>query len=199
MMGEPNQWNLIMFKAKVKVNPALQNSFVTIATNLVILPKIVGSSNQSLQTHKRVQKVSPRIRKDPPKDLPKARQRAKERWAPSPPKAPGKARQVRTTLLKEKKNQKLKAKQIGVRSGQKISNGPLKEESGKTLVSKVRSVSAVLLQHVWQWRHSHLNRSHSARRSWRSWRPRRTLSWPTSFWTMPFKWVCNKSAYDGQF
>ena len=22
---------------------------------------------------------------------------------------------------------------------------------------------------------------------------------PTSFWTMPFKWVCNKSAYDGLF
>ena len=52
MMGEPNQWILIMFEAKVKVNPAMPNNYVTTATNLVMLHEIVGSSNQSLQTLK---------------------------------------------------------------------------------------------------------------------------------------------------
>ena len=80
-----------MFKAKVKAKPAIPNNYVATATNLVILHEIVGSSNQSLQTLKRVQRVqrvSPRVRKDPQKDLPKERQKAKERWVPSPPKAP---------------------------------------------------------------------------------------------------------------
>ena len=49
-----------MFKAKVEVNPAIPNNYVTTATKLVILHEIVGSSNQSPQTLKRVQRVSPR-------------------------------------------------------------------------------------------------------------------------------------------
>ena len=36
-----------MFKAKVKVNPAIQNNYVTTATNLVILQEIVGSTKGS--------------------------------------------------------------------------------------------------------------------------------------------------------
>ena len=68
----------------------------------------------------------------------------------------------------EGENQRQKAKKSGTTIGQKINNGPLKMESGKMQVSKVHSVSAVLLQHVWQWSQSHPNRSLSAGRSWSS-------------------------------
>ena len=123
---------------------------------------------------------------------------------PSPPKAPGKARQVRTMLLKEK-NQKLMVKQIGMRIGQKISNGPLKEgtwedaaEQGALCVSSAASAHAVMeaqppRQKPFSKKELELLKTQKDFVMSKSWKR------PTSFWTMPFKWVCNKSAYDGQF
>ena len=135
-----------MFKAKAKVSVAIRNSFVTIATSLVTLQEIVGSSSQNLRVHKRVQRASPRVRKDLQRDLAKALQKVKERWVPSLRRVPQKARQARTTQPKEK-SPKLNGKKNGMRIGQKTSSGPLRllEDAGEQGALCVSSAASARL------------------------------------------------------
>ena len=121
--------------------------------------------SESSSSHKG-SKGKPQGSKGPSKESSKGASKDKGKMGAKSSKGTSEGKTGKNHVTKER-NQKLNGKKNGMRIGQKTSIGPL-VRSGRMLVSKVRSVSAVLLQHAWQKRQGHLSRGRSTRRSWSS-------------------------------